>query len=140
MALTAKAQYACLAMIQLAAERDSPDPTPLRLVADRHGIPPTFLVQILNQLKRAGLVSSVRGAAGGYRLQGDPATISLAQVVDAIEPADPPACAAEQSPLAPAMVALGRRLHAARRRCLAEVTLEELAAQAAAHAEPMWYI
>jgi len=42
-------------------------------------------VQILQELKRAGLVTSTRGALGGYRLARDPSSISLGEVLDAVE-------------------------------------------------------
>ena len=53
------------------------DPRPVRLadVADKHAIPGRFLVQILLQLKNAGLVASTRGAAGGYQLARPPARL-----------------------------------------------------------------
>jgi Rrf2 family protein len=140
MTLTARTQYACLAMSHLAAERGAREPTPLRAIAERHGIPATFLVQILNQLKRAGLVVSERGAGGGYRLKKPPGEISLAEVAEAIEPADAPTCAAARSPLSGAMIALAQQLQAARRACLAEWTLADMVARAAAGGEPMWYI
>ena len=55
-------------MLQLAQEYAAGEPVQVRRIAERHGIPATFLVQILHELRRAGLVTSTRGAAGGYRL------------------------------------------------------------------------
>ncbi len=54
----------------LALARPRPDDPPVRIreIAESHGIPERYLVQILLQLKGAGLVHSTRGAAGGYRL------------------------------------------------------------------------
>src|SRR5262252_5625903 len=85
MRVTAKAEYACIAMLQLAAHH--PDVIPLRIksIADTQGIPQRFLVQILLQLKTAGLVVSVRGAAGGYQLARPPEEITLAAVINAID-------------------------------------------------------
>ena len=90
MKLSAKTEYACLAMLQLAAEYESGEPLQIRRIADEHGIPSRFLVQILLQLKGASLVASTRGAAGGYRLARPPQEISLADVIDVIEGDDRP--------------------------------------------------
>ena len=67
MLITARAEYACLAMLELAAHHNDPRPMRLTEVTDKHGIPQRFLVQILLQMKSAGLVTTSRGAAGGYR-------------------------------------------------------------------------
>ena len=57
----------------------------IKTIAEAQGIPQRFLVQILLQLKTAGLVTSVRGAAGGYQLSRPPEAISLAEVINAID-------------------------------------------------------
>ena len=64
MRISAKAEYACVAMLELAANFAEPQPLRIKAIADSQGIPQRFLVQILLQLKTAGLVASVRGAAG----------------------------------------------------------------------------
>ena len=64
MHVSAKTEYACLAVLELALSYDSGEPMQVRRLATAHGIPSHFLVQILLQLKNAGLVSSTRGAAG----------------------------------------------------------------------------
>ncbi len=60
MRISAKAEYACIAMIELATSHGEPQPVRIKAIADNHGIPQRFLVQILLQLKGAGLVVSVR--------------------------------------------------------------------------------
>ncbi len=85
MNISAKTEYACLAVMELAAHYGSGEPVRVNWIADRHGIPARFLVQILLQLKGAGIVSSTRGAAGGYQLIRDPAEMSLADVMAVIE-------------------------------------------------------
>ena len=72
MNLSSKTQYACLAMLELAQHHSLGEPVQVRRIAERHGIPAQFLVQIFQDLKRAGLVTSVRGAAGGYLLSRIP--------------------------------------------------------------------
>ena len=86
MLFSARAEYACLAMLELAAQYGNPKPVPLTDIANKHGISsPRFLVQILIQLNKAGLVTSTRGAAGGYHIAKRPAEITLADVVAAVE-------------------------------------------------------
>lgn len=83
--LSAKTEYACLAVLELAIQHENCEPVRIRTIAETHGIPSRFLVQILLQLKAAGIVESTRGAAGGYQLGKEPGEISLAEVVSVIE-------------------------------------------------------
>lgn len=139
--LSSKTQYACLAMLQLAQEHGTGEPVQVRRIAERHGIPATFLVQILHELRRAGLASSTRGAAGGYRLSRPPGEITLADVVEVFEPASPPSeCAAPTSPLAPAMLEVCCDLSRTRREQLEATTLADVADRSAAGVGSMWYI
>ncbi len=90
--IPAKAHYACVAMVELARHERADKPLTLREITERHEIPSPFLVQILQQLKAAGLVSSVRGSQGGYRLTRDPRDVTIADVLTAVccEPSDWP--------------------------------------------------
>lgn len=85
MKLSAKAEYACIAMLELAINHGSAQPVRMKAIADAHGIPLRFLVQILLQLKGAGLVASTRGPSGGYYLLRPPDQISLADIVNVID-------------------------------------------------------
>jgi Rrf2 family protein len=85
MKVSAKAEYACLALLELALKYGSSEPVRIKQIAEPHAIPQGFLVQILQQLKAAGYVTSTRGAAGGYQLARSPDTISLAEVLSAID-------------------------------------------------------
>ena len=91
MQFSAKAEYACVAMLELAARHGDPRPARLTDLADKHGIPPRFLVQILLDLKRAGLVASTRGAAGGYMLARSPEEITFHDILRVIDPREPAA-------------------------------------------------
>lgn len=140
MKLSAKAEYACLAMLQMACEYESGEPLQIRRIAEEQGIPSRFLVQILLQLKGASLVASTRGAAGGYRLVKSPAKISLAEVIDVIEgDSRPETNAGKRTPLVGALLSLCRELNIAQRDRLEVTTLADLAERAAKR-EPMWYI
>ena len=54
-------------------------------IATEQGIPLNFLLNILSELRRAGIVQSHRGASGGFRLGKDPASITVADVIRAVE-------------------------------------------------------
>jgi len=141
MNLSAKTEYACLAMLELAQHAEGGQPVQVRRIAERHGIPSPFLVQILQDLKRSGLVSSTRGAGGGYRLGGVPQEITLADVLDAVEAnAEPTTATAKTSPLAPVLLDVCHELSAARRTRLQDITLAELLEKAHSSVGPMWYI
>jgi Rrf2 family transcriptional regulator, cysteine metabolism repressor len=83
--VSAKTQYACIAILELARNHHSKEPVRIRTIAQEHDIPARFLVQILIHLRNAGLVQSTRGAAGGYRLARDPRSISLKEVMSAVD-------------------------------------------------------
>jgi Rrf2 family protein len=86
MKISQKLEYACRALAQLAKHHDGRTLTRLEDLAQREAVSANFLVQILNDLRRAGLIDSRRGKSGGYLLGRDPETITLRQVVDAVDP------------------------------------------------------
>ena len=106
MRISAKAEYACVAMFELALTREDTQPAPIKSIADQHGISPRFLVQILLQLKAAGLVTSTRGASGGYHLARSPERISLADIINAVESPTPLRPGLREASLSPAQQAL----------------------------------
>jgi Rrf2 family protein len=127
--ISAKADYACLAMFELAANHGSSQPVRVKAIADTHGIPQGFLVQILLQLKGAGLVASTRGASGGYQLARSPEEISLADVIDAIDRSLTPRPSSVGSPHSPAVQAIQeiwKEIRAEEQRRLEELTLADL--------------
>jgi len=81
MRVSAKAEYACRAILELARCNKNTDVVQINDIANRQVIPRKYLVQILLQLQRSGLVKSKRGAAGGYMLAKAPGEISLGDVV-----------------------------------------------------------
>jgi Rrf2 family protein len=70
----------------LAKRQASLKPVALREIVDTEQIPMPFLVQILQQLRSAGIVTSLRGSSGGYRLLRPAAEISLLEIVEAVCP------------------------------------------------------
>ncbi len=128
MKVSAKAEYACFAMLELASSYKQGQPVRVKVIADAHGIPQRFLVQILLQLKGAGLVASLRGAAGGYQLARSPAEITLAEVINTIDRAPVRAVpvASPQSPVVLAVRAVWKEVQAEEERLLEQLTLDEL--------------
>jgi Rrf2 family protein len=74
-------------MAQLARRHDGRTLTRLEELAQREDVSANFLVQILNDLRRSGLVASRRGQSGGYLLARAPQDMTLRQVVEAVDPA-----------------------------------------------------
>ncbi|NQT39259.1 MAG: Rrf2 family transcriptional regulator [Planctomycetes bacterium] len=144
MKISAKTEYACVAMLELAARFGSGEPVRIRAIAERHGVPPRFLVQILLQLKGAGLVASTRGAAGGYQLVQPPEEVSLGAVMDVIEgSAQNGTHATSASPDSPAvrvLVHAWQEAAAVHRDLLHGVSLAELVERAKSSDERMYYI
>jgi Rrf2 family protein len=86
MRVSAKADYAVRAMVELAALDASEDaPAKGDAVAEAQGIPVRFLENILGELRHHGLVNSRRGSVGGYWLGRSPDDITLAEIVRAVE-------------------------------------------------------
>ncbi|NIL96913.1 MAG: Rrf2 family transcriptional regulator [Planctomycetales bacterium] len=141
MKISARTEYACIAVLDLAARYGSGEPARVRDIADAHRIPARFLVQILLQLKTAGLVNSVRGAAGGYQLIRPPEEVTLAAVMAAVEGHPAPAGqAATASSQTRALHHVWRAAAEAQQELLAGVTLADLLDRAQETAEPMYYI
>jgi Rrf2 family cysteine metabolism transcriptional repressor len=132
MRVSAKAEYACLAVLELAANHVHAQPIRVKAIADAHGISMRFLVQILLQLKGAGLVVSTRGASGGYHLTRPPDKISLADVIHVIDRPPPRAdsTALPQSPALRAIRHVWQEIQSEEERVLEEMTFADLARQA----------
>ncbi|HEY3495847.1 MAG TPA: Rrf2 family transcriptional regulator [Polyangiaceae bacterium] len=84
MKLSNKGRYAVRALFDIAFHNDG-GPTQVRDIAERQAIPPRFLEQIFQDLKRAGIVGSKRGPQGGYSLARRAVDIRLGDVVRALE-------------------------------------------------------
>ncbi|HBP88194.1 MAG: Rrf2 family transcriptional regulator [Nitrospira sp.] len=78
-----KVTYGIMATIEL-AKQDRSIPLQAKVIAKRQGIPSRFIEQILQHLKQAGIVRSLRGAQGGYTLAQHPSQISLADLVNSM--------------------------------------------------------
>lgn len=84
MELTTRGRYAVMAMADLARYGEG-SAIPLSAIAERQNLSIAYLEQIFLKLRRAGLVDSERGRAGGYKLSRLPASIMVADVMRAVE-------------------------------------------------------
>lgn len=84
MRLTTKGRYAVTAMLDLALNAGQ-GPVCLGDISRRQEISLSYLEQLFARLRRRGLVTSVRGPGGGYRLRRAPGQIHIAQIIDAVD-------------------------------------------------------
>lgn len=98
MRLTSKGRYAVMAMADLALHGGSERAVPLQEVARRQEISLSYLEQLFARMRRAGLVSGVRGPGGGYRLARGADRVTVAEIIDAVnEPIKATRCDSESS-------------------------------------------
>jgi Rrf2 family iron-sulfur cluster assembly transcriptional regulator len=113
MRLSTRGRYAVMAMVELAvrqrAEAGVPSrerPVSLAEIAAAQQLSPAYLEQLFGHLRRGGLVASVRGPGGGYRLARPAAAIAVAEIVEAV---DEPIRATRCEEGAPGCLAAGQR-------------------------------
>jgi Rrf2 family protein len=144
MKISAKTEYACIAMLELASRYGSGEPVRIRKIAERHKVPPRFLVQILLQLKGAGLVASTRGAAGGYHLLKSPDNVSLGEVMDVIEGVSEgnghTSSASPDSPAVKALLSAWQDINRVEREMLHGISFAQLLERAREQDEQIYYI
>ncbi|HEY5898328.1 MAG TPA: Fe-S cluster assembly transcriptional regulator IscR [Burkholderiales bacterium] len=97
MRLTTKGRFAVTAMVDLAM-RQNRGPVTLAAISERQHISLSYLEQLFGKLRRAKLVSSVRGPGGGYNLAQGPQAITVAHIVTAVdEPLDATQCGGKEN-------------------------------------------
>jgi len=97
MRLTTKGRFAVTAMIDIAMH-GTKGPVTLAGVSERQKISLSYLEQLFGKLRRAGLVASVRGPGGGYRLARGADALSVADVITAVdEPIDTTKCGGREN-------------------------------------------
>jgi len=84
MKLSTKGRYGLRAIVDLAINGDK-GPVPISSIADRQSLSESYLEQLMAKLKKAGLVTSIRGAQGGYCLARDASEISIGDILRALE-------------------------------------------------------
>ncbi|MEG4574728.1 RrF2 family transcriptional regulator [Microcoleus sp. N3A4] len=83
MKLTTRGHYSVKALLDLSLQPRY-GPTSVKSIAKRQELPAPYLEKLLIEMRRAGLVQSVRGSQGGYQLARVPAQISLGQILEAV--------------------------------------------------------
>jgi Rrf2 family protein len=81
MKISARTDYACRAVLELAMNWPNKEPVQIEQIAKKQNVPMKYLVHILLQLKQAGIVQSIRGKEGGYILAKQPSKISLCEII-----------------------------------------------------------
>lgn len=82
--LSTKGQYGVRAMFEIARGYPS-DPITIKEISERQDVSVAYLEQILNKLRKAGLISSVKGPGGGYILNRQPEDISIGIILKELE-------------------------------------------------------
>src|SRR4026208_2099359 len=83
--LSKKADYALIAMKHLALSRDRAVSVSAREIAEQYDIPIELMAKVLQRLVRTGLLVSTQGTRGGYALSRPAASVSVAEVIQAID-------------------------------------------------------
>jgi Rrf2 family protein len=123
--ISAKAEYACLAVLALAERYHRVRPLRTREIAEAQRIPAPFLTQILLKLKGAGLVISTRGSGGGYRLARPPEEISLIDVLQIVD-GNAVTLNERKSPSAPVLAQVWNQIRASEGRVLSGTSIAAL--------------
>jgi Rrf2 family iron-sulfur cluster assembly transcriptional regulator len=84
MRLTSKGRYAVMALADLAAHGGGERAVPLQEISERQAISLSYLEQLFARMRRAGLVSGVRGPGGGYRLARAAGDVRISEVIAAV--------------------------------------------------------
>lgn len=90
MKLSTKGRYGLMAMFQLALDHGQ-GPISLKSIAEQQQLSENYLEQLFSNLRKDGLINSVRGAQGGYLLSRNPEEITVGQVLRSLEGSMSPA-------------------------------------------------
>jgi Rrf2 family protein len=85
MEMTARVEYALLALLEMAIYHARKEPLKLNEITLKYAIPDRYLEQILIHLRHSGIIQSQRGARGGYALTREPRQITIWEIVASIE-------------------------------------------------------
>lgn len=86
LSFTRKVDYAVVALARLAEQSESGGgPMSARQIAGDYGLPLPLLMNLLKDLQKSGIITSTRGAHGGYLLAERPSGITIMQVIEAVE-------------------------------------------------------
>ncbi len=129
MRLSAKIEYSLKAIMALAQLYASQKPLSMSKIAEKQGVSSKFLLQLMIRMKNAKIVTSVRGASGGYYLLKSPAEISVGEVVEAVDSTVTTTSLKQEHSLnieENAIVHFWDRLNEGVKVCLEQTTIEDL--------------
>lgn len=116
--------------MEIAAKYGTGGVTQVAEIAHRQAIPDRYLEQMLTNLRRGGILHSIRGPRGGYQLAKSPAEICVSEVLDCLEGSQQkPSEARRQSVEFEVLHDLSQQLETAKRSLLGNTSLERLMAQ-----------
>jgi Rrf2 family transcriptional regulator, iron-sulfur cluster assembly transcription factor len=128
MKLTTRGHYSVKALLDLTLQAGY-GPASVKAIAQRQDLPAPYLEKLLIEMRRAGLVQSIRGSQGGYQLARSPASISLGQILEAVgESVDPLSRHSPDGAQAEDWVTftVWNRLHQKLKEALYSISLEDL--------------
>ena len=128
MKLTTRGHYSVKALLDLSLQPKY-QPASVKTIAQRQQLPAAYLEKLLIEMRRAGIVKSVRGAKGGYQLASKPEQISLGKILEAVgETIEPLPDRSPDNNLAEDWVtfSLWQRLHQKLKEALYSITLADL--------------
>ena len=145
--LSAKTEYAYWALFELARRHGHEAPVALRDVVRGYGLSEKFLLQVMLELKKGGLVESRRGKDGGYRLARPPAEVSFGDILHVTEGFGGQSVTCHRSrsgctkqPDSCFVAAVWRRLMGSVAAIASEITLADALEQEGNAGEPMYHI
>lgn len=128
MKLTTRGHYSVKALLDLSLQPHY-GPASVNAIAQRQDLPAPYLEKLLIEMRRAGLVQSVRGSQGGYQLARSPAQISLGQILEAVGESSQPLLGLHTDTDQAAdwvTLTLWKRLHQKLQEALYSISLEDL--------------
>lgn len=128
MKLTTRGHYSVKALLDLSLQ-PMYGPVSVKVIATRQDIPAPYLEKLLIEMRRAGLVQSIRGVQGGYKLARSPAQISLGQILEAVGEAIEPLPRHNPAPAQAedwVTFTLWQRLHQKLKEAVYSITLADL--------------
>ena len=137
MRISQKLDYAQRAVMHLSKSYDGKSVARLDDISEREAIPSSFLVQILTDLKKAGIVVSKRGKAGGYLLGKAPSSVSIKDVIEAVEPQLIEDNHQMEGDSAGQLMPVWREISEAFNKSVSSVTFDDLITE---EKDPMWFI
>ena len=137
--ISAKARYGLRILLDVALHEDDPTPRTTAAIAESQQLSLKFASRLVIPLRQAGMIRSIRGTAGGFRLARAPSDITLLDIVETLQgPVEILDCLGTSAPCARARACVSRSVwddvNTAFSNALAAITLERVIARAHEHA------